>query len=674
MSLQEPASGLYGLRARRARLRRTLQALAGVSAMLLCGWAGHSLSEQRGLEMLRQESRHKLDLFAAAVQGSVRRLEHVPGTVQLNPDVLALLRHPQDGSLVQRVNAHLLRLNGHVGSQRVFVLDERGMVLASSDANLGPRSLVGADLTFRPYFLEALSGRVGRHFAIGAVDGEPGYFVSHPIHDGARVVGVATIKIGLGGLDDTWAMLGAPALVADSQRVVILSSEAGWRYTALTRLSDEQRVDIQLARLYGEEALPPFPVALPDSLLDDGPEQEGQIGLPGEVGRPAVPRKALALVRALDGMDWRVLVFVDLKTVRAQAFSHALLASLGAGCLWLLSVLVQQRRRILRHKLEARQILENANADLERQVARRTAALHQTNERLRSEVREREQAELHLRETQDELVHAGKMAVLGQLATSITHELSQPLGGIRTLSGNASEFLRRGELAVVAQNLDLVAQLADQMGHIVGPLKGYARKSAAHAQAVDLALAVRGALLLFEQRLRRAQVRLIHDDLPGTHQAWCDANRLQQVLVNLIGNALDAMADSPVRELRLCAGIGQRPGEAHSPSLEGWAWLRVEDSGPGLSEQQRQHLFEPFFTTKEVGSGLGLGLAISRDIVREFGGDLTADNRPEGGACFLIRMPCVAAAPTAEASEASEASETSATIPLPLHPSDPDAP
>ena len=117
MSLQEPASGLYGLRARRARLRRTLQALAGVSAMLLCGWAGHSLSEQRGLEMLRQESRHKLDLFAAAVQGSVRRLEHVPGTVQLNPDVLALLRHPQDGSLVQRVNAHLLRLNGHVGSQ-----------------------------------------------------------------------------------------------------------------------------------------------------------------------------------------------------------------------------------------------------------------------------------------------------------------------------------------------------------------------------------------------------------------------------------------------------------------------------------------------------------------------------------------------------------------------------
>lgn len=207
--------------------------------------------------MLRQESRHKLDLFAAAVQGSVRRLEHVPGTVQLNPDVLALLRHPQDGSLVQRVNAHLLRLNGHVGSQRVFVLDERGMVLASSDANLGPRSLVGADLTFRAYFLEALSG------GWAAISPSVRWTASRATSFRTP----STTAPGWWGwpqsrsawrLDDTWAMLGAPALVADSQRVVILLSEAGWRYTALTRLSDEQRVDIQLARLYGEEALPPF--------------------------------------------------------------------------------------------------------------------------------------------------------------------------------------------------------------------------------------------------------------------------------------------------------------------------------------------------------------------------------------------------------------------------------
>jgi two-component system C4-dicarboxylate transport sensor histidine kinase DctB len=643
MSTLDPASGLQGHRAGWVRLRRALQVAAGVLAMGLSAWAGHSLSEQRGLETLRRDSGHKLDLFAAAVQGAVRRLEHVPSTIQLNPDVLTLLRHPDQAAQVEQVNRFLLRLNGHVGSQRVFVLDERGTVRASSDAQTGSANLIGADLSFRPYFLEALSGRVGRHFAIGSRDGDPGYYVSHPIHDGARVVGVATIKIGLGAIEDTWPMLGAPALVADGQRVVILSSEPAWRFTALTPLSDEERVDIQLARLYGGRDIAAFPFRMPPRLFADAAEQEVRLALPGDAAAAQHARSMLAMARPLDGLDWRVLLFVDLKEVRAQALSHALLASLVAGCIWLLWLLVQQRRRILRHKLEARRMLEAANADLERQVARRTTALRSANDRLRSEVQEREQAERHLRETQAELVHAGKMAVLGQLATSITHELSQPLGGIRTLSGNAREFLRRGDLDVVAQNLDLVARLADQMGGIIDPLKGYARKSAPHAQPVDLALAVRGALLLFEQRLRKEQVRVIHPGQPGEVQAWCDANRLQQVLVNLIGNALDAMAEQPLRELHLIAGAGGLAPDGSS--LAEWVWLRVEDRGPGLSEAQRQRLFEPFFTTKAVGSGLGLGLAISRDIAREFGGDLDAGNRPEGGACFWIRMPAVPSPP-----------------------------
>ena len=647
MSLAVAASGLHGRQARRARLRRAAQVLAGLTAVLLSAWGGHRLSERHGLDALRQESRHKLDLFAAAAQGVLARLEPVPGTVQLNPDVLALLRHPADAALVQRVNGYLLRLNGHLGSQRVFVLDERGQVLAASDARAGARSLVGADLSFRPYFLDALAGRVGRHFAIGVRDSEPGYFVSHPIHDGARVVGVAAIKIGLGAIEETWPLLGAPALVADSQRVVILSSEPGWRYTALAPLGAEQRVDIELARLYAGQQVPPFPVTLPPALRDAGPSQEGRLALPRGGAQPgARPREVLALGRGIDGMDWRVLVFADLQGVQAQALSHSLLAGLAAGVVWLLLLLAQQRRRLLQQRLEARQLLEDANAELEREVVRRTAALRESNERLRDEVRERGQAEAHLRETQAELVHAAKMAVLGQLATSITHELAQPLGGIRTLAGNAREFLRRGNLEVAGQNLDLVARLADQMGGIIDPLKGYARKSAPHAQAVDLAQAVRGALFLFDQRLRKAQVQLIDETRPGELTGWCDANRLQQVLVNLVGNALDAVADAPLRRLRLAAGRGGQAPDGQA--LDGAVWVRVDDSGPGLTDAQRQRLFEPFFTTKAVGSGLGLGLAVSRDIVREFGGDISAGNLPEGGAWFLVRIPAEppAAAPT----------------------------
>lgn len=657
MSETPPASGLIGVRppqgrlARRARLLALAQGLAVLALMLASGWAGHAYSERRGQEALRQETRHKLDLFAAAVQGVVRRLEHVPGTIQLNPDVLALLRQPADAAVAARVQAYLQRLNAHVGSHRVAVLDERGTVLAASSAGGtagppgGPRGLLGADLSFSPFFLEALSGRVGRHFAIGVPEGEPGYFVSHPIHDGARVVGVAMIQIGLGAIEDTWSMLGAPALVADGQRVVILSSEPGWRYTALSPLSDEQRVDIELARLYGGRRIAPFPVALPPSLRAEGTDQEGLLTLPADLaagggGTVADPRRgtaALAMSRPLDGMDWRVLVFADYKPVRAQAWNQALLAGLAAGSAGLLWVLVLQRRRILRQKLEARRLLEEANADLERQVARRTAALSEANDRLQAEVREREQAEDHLRKTQAELVHAAKMAVLGQLSTSITHELAQPLGGIRTLSGNAAEFLRRGRVDAVAQNLEHVARLADQMGEIIQPLKGYARKSAPLAQAVDVAQALRSARFLFEPRLKREQVGVTDHTVPGAVTAWCDANRLQQVLVNLLANALDAMEGAPARALEVSAGDGPGPGAEAPPGR--WVWLQVADSGPGLSAAQLEHLFEPFFTTKAVGSGLGLGLAVSRDIVREFGGEILAFNRPEGGARFLVRMP-----------------------------------
>lgn len=648
MSTAEPLPVLQQPPARRARLLALLQGLAVLVLIGACGWAGHAWSERRGQEALRLETRHKLDLFAAAVQGVVRRLEHVPGTIQLNPDVLALLRQPADAAMAARVQAYLQRLNAHVGSHRVAVLDERGTVLAAGGtpgAGAAGRSLVGADLSFSPFFLEALSGRVGRHFAIGVPEGEPGYFVSHPIHDGARVVGVAMIQIGLGAIEDTWSMLGAPALVADGQRVVILSSEPAWRYTALAPLSDEQRVDIDLARLYGGRRIAPFPVVLPPSLRVEGTDQEGRLALPTAGEGPQRHTAVLAMSRPLDGMDWRVLVFADYKPVRNQAWTQAGLAVLAAGSAALLGVLVQQRRRILRQKLEARRLLEEANADLERQVARRTAALRETNDRLLDEVREREQAEDHLRKTQAELVHAAKMAVLGQLSTSITHELAQPLGGIRTLSGNAAEFLRRGRVDAVAQNLEHVARLADQMGEIIQPLKGYARKSAPVAQAVDLAQALRSARFLFEPRLKREQVTLSDLTAPGQVTAWCDANRLQQVLVNLVANGLDALEGQPAgarRELCFRAGAGEPPGRpAGTPAAAPgrWVWLQVDDSGPGLTPHQLEHLFEPFFTTKAVGSGLGLGLAVSRDIVREFGGEITAFNRPEGGASFLVRMP-----------------------------------
>ena len=631
--------------------QRGLGLLLALLWVAAAGGAGWALSLRQGTATLRQEAGHKLDLFASAVNGVVKRLEPVPATVQLNPQVLALLRAPQGSAENARhaeaVNHYLRRLNAHLGSLAVFVLDERGTVLASSRSGLIEQdddSHLGHDVAFRPYFLEALSGRVGRHFAVGVGHGEPGYFVSHPIRDGARVVGVAAIKISLAPIEQTWAMLGAPALLADTNQVVVLSSQAEWCYTALTEPSTEQRVDWQVSRLYEGHRIERFPLDVRLSIDEDSQVLEGM--LPSGGGMIVQPRAGsggpfgmLVLGRVLDGTDWRLMLFADLRSVRNQAALTGLLTALAAGFVALLGLLFNQRRRIVQQKLMAQQMLQEANAELEHKVARRTRALTEANTRLRKEVAEREQAEHTLRAAHNELVHAAKMAVLGQLATGITHELTQPLGAIRTLSGNASEFLRRGNPKAAESNLTIIARLADQMGGIIQPLKGFARKSEPKPQATDVGLAVSNALFLYNQRIRKEQVQLINTTQPGEVIAWCDPNRLEQVIINLIGNALDAMKDHPDPVLMLSAG---RDAEGADPTPLAPVWMAVQDSGAGFGAAEHARLFEPFFTTKEVGSGLGLGLAISRDIVRAFGGDIVAHSPATAGgtgACFTVRLP-----------------------------------
>jgi two-component system C4-dicarboxylate transport sensor histidine kinase DctB len=617
----------------RGALRTLAQAMLALVLVLLAGWLGFSASVQRGTESLRQEANHQLELFGAAAEGIIKRLEHAPATVQLNQDVLALLRQPQSAARVDSANLYLRRLNAHLGSLSVFVLNERGTVLASSDA-----TMAGEDQAFRPYFLEALSGRVGRHFAIDTRNQQPGYYVSHPIHDGARVAGVAAIKISLEAINEAWPSLGSPALLADSNQVVILSSEPGWRYTALAELSVSQRVDLQLSRLYGEQRLPRFPLKVDLRIDENSQVVEGLVphGPDADAGLPLPASRGLLVQgRTLNGMDWRLLMFSDLQPVRREAVMHSLLAALAAGTLLLLALIALQRRRLVRQKLQAQRWLQQANTELEHTVQRRTSALTEANLRLKREVAERQQAETTLRQAQDELVHAGKMAALGQLATGITHELTQPLGAIRTLSGNALEFMKRGKLDTVQSNLQILTRLADQMGGIIEPLKGFARKSKAQPVRCDVAVAINNALFLYDQRLRNEGVQLHKDCTPGAVQAWCDPNRLEQVLINLIGNALDAMREAGVAQRQLwVSACNEATDQAPDRVL-----IEVRDSGAGLAEDVRARLFEPFFTTKDAGVGLGLGLAISRDIVREAGGELEADNHPEGGACFKLRLP-----------------------------------
>ena len=614
-------------------------------ALVLMGSIGtvvYQRSYARGTASLKEASNTRLDLFASVVEARVRRLEPVPATMGLNPLVVRMLRHSTDATAREGANDYLARLNAHLGSEAVFVLDVRGFVQATSNLRNQDDSLIGNNVAYRPYYLESLAGRSSRHFAMGT-GGRAGYFAAHPIHDGPVVVGVAVIKIGLDALELAWDTLGTPALVTDANQVVILSAVPAWRYTAMAALTPDQRVDMQLSRIYGTDHLEPFPLVVPLSINAETQEIQGlwkaDATQTTAQGLSPSPAGYLVLGRSLDGMDWRVLTFTTLAPVQRRSMLDALGGSLVVAVLVFAALYVAQRRHNEREKLLAKRLLEQANTELEGKVALRTQELTDTNSLLRREITERKHTEENLRAAQDELVHAGKMAILGQLAASITHELTQPLGGIQTLAGNAAEFLRRDRADIALENLGHVDRLVGQMASIIEPLKNFSRKSTAQPTRVDAGQVVAQALFLFQLRLRHEQVTVVNDCPLGLWWVWCDANRLEQVLINLIGNALDAMRETPQKQLCI-------RGNANHQSNPAYLTLEVQDNGKGLSANDMEHLFQPFYTTKPSGAGLGLGLVICRDIATEFGGSLLADNTQPKGACFSLRIPLAPTSPS----------------------------
>jgi two-component system C4-dicarboxylate transport sensor histidine kinase DctB len=323
-----------------------------------------------------------------------------------------------------------------------------------------------------------------------------------------------------------------------------------------------------------------------------------------------------------------LLVLDDVAPVRASARYAAVTAALGMLVLLLLAMVLWQRQRAVQHKLASRAALQAAHDSLEFKVQQRTVELRSTVTLLGEEVEARKAIEADLRSTQSDLVHAGKMAALGQMSAGVVHELNQPLGAMRTLSDNACVLLEHERLDDVRGNLLRIVHLVDRLGRLTYQLKAFAHKANSPRVPVVLLQTIANAQFLVSQRLRDTGVELVVQVHPTGLTALAEEARLEQVVVNLLGNAIDAMAASPLRQLQVEAN-----------AAEGRCRIRVSDTGPGIRTDILARLFEPFITSKPAGTGLGLGLMISAHIVREFGGSLRAWNRDGAGASFEIELP-----------------------------------
>lgn len=614
-------------------LRPALAPLLAVGSLVLLTWASYAWVKQRQLDELHRTLDSRAELYAASIGGALNKYEFLPLAVAQSDAVAQLLEQPSADRVTQ-INAYLVDMNRRAGAFAVYVLDDKGTTLASSNWQ-DRSSYVGVNYGFRPYFKNAIAGGIGRFYGIGFSTFEAGYFISQPVQRDGRIIGIVAAKVNLDWIEQSWRTPGAgeQIWVKDANGVIILATTPAFKFKTLAPLSPAAKNDISAQRQFLQENLPILPHKVLRQFADGASVMTLERQQSGDT--PALSGSAdkadyLAVNRALGPLQWQITVLAELDQVNEAARNAAMAAALGWALLLLALMYARQRRRRIADKLNAQQTLARAYEQLEIKVEQRTADLVHANGRLQAEVAERERAEQTLRYAQAELVQSGKLAAIGQMAAGVTHELNQPLAALQTFSDNAKVFLARGRIDDALDNLSTISDLVKRLGYVTSQLKGFARRSDDARKPVSVRQAFAQTMLQIRTR-KHSQRLTLHESWPEDDIiVLCNAIGLEQVFTNLITNAMDAVPESEPVQIWFQV---RREGSL--------AVLHITDNGPGIPLASLDKIFDPFYTTKE--HGLGLGLSISAGILRAAGSALAVRNRSAqegGGAQFTITLSC----------------------------------
>jgi two-component system C4-dicarboxylate transport sensor histidine kinase DctB len=563
-------------------------------ALLLPGiaaWIVGSVVERRALSMLETQAVVDARLRQALFQSEVARFRLLPLALAGDRDLPAAL--VASGPARAALDRKLEGLAATTGAAAIYVLDRNGRAIAASNWRT-PRSFVGQDYAFRPYYRLAERDGAASQFGLGTISGKPGLYLSRRVdHDGVIVV-----KLEFDRIERQWQQADGITFVTDATGVIFVTSRADWRFWT-TR---------------------PLPPAVQERLRDDLKSGAGSLrplpfGLADEGRRvrlsPSSPPMVHAALPAADG--WRLHLLAPAAAqvrgaVRSAQFAagFAMLALIGVAS----AVAEGRRRRAMQAAATAARTVE-----LEAAVAARTGEL-------RREMDERVASEARAETLREGLRQANRLATLGQVTASVAHETAQPVAAIRTYAVNSERLLDRGDEGQVRANLQAIGRLADRIGTVTAELRGFARKGTGEIQPIALAEAVDGALLILKGRL--AGITLSIPPIPPDLQVMAGKVRLEQVLVNLLQNAAEALAGQRYATIALSI----RQAGAH-------LLVDIADNGPGIAPAVADRIFTPFVTSR--AAGLGLGLVIALDIMTDMEGSLEVVPS-DHGACFRLKL------------------------------------
>nr|WP_244493905.1 MULTISPECIES: sensor histidine kinase [Mesorhizobium] len=560
---------------------------------------------------LRDTALAALPLAAGTLTGEIEKQRLVPLVLARDDAVRGALRRA--GTMQEAaLNDKLKAIAGDASASAIYVIDTAGIAISASNAG-EPTSFVGIDYNFRHYFNEAMAKGSASQYGLGTISGRPGLYLSSRVDDNGKPLGVVVLKVELDGVEANWRSSGFLVFVTDERGVVLATSEPEWRFHALAPLSAQDAAAAHEQLQLADAAFEPLPMrrAAGDGLATI--EGSGK------------PRQFVEVVQGLPDAvpGWRLWLLTPADAALSSAANTARLTTLlGLLLTGLLAYVLTRRRRARRLRQEA---LARMNAELESRVSSRTAELTRSNSALAGEIAERESAEAKVRRLRDDLAQANRLSILGQIAAGVAHEINQPVAAIRTYAENAGRFLEGGKTEPATGNLTSIVSMTERIGAITSTLRTFARRPGVAASPLPVREAIDGALSLLSGRIRDSGVTIVKPRGNASPMVMASRIRLEQILVNLLQNALDAMKDQP--DPRIEIDLAERDDRV---------LISVRDNGPGLGPEAAGNLFMPFQTTKE--KGLGLGLVISQEIAQELGGTLRLDPDSAAGASFTIDL------------------------------------
>jgi len=591
-------------------------------------WFTHSWSAQVAYEQLGQKNMNEIFRFSAGLRAILQKYKPVPHQLSINPELSDFLGDKSNPEKIDKINRYLTTINDINLSSDIYILDAIGNTVAASnwDSDI---SFIGNNFSFRPYFKEAMQGKNARYYALGKTSKRRGYYFSSPISDDDDILGVVVLKISLTDIEENWVSPwesnNIELIVADSDGVIFISTQAEWRLKSLAEISPERLTVLKESKRYGD--LNPSPINITKHQRPPGSRQNNNAHnatLLTIENNPGQTVQYLSQSIDMPFAGWRIFGLSRVADVQKQV-QNALFVASSVYFLIVLIILFFSER------IRNEKSLEKARDSLELRVKKRTADLEQSNCRLIDEIDERRKTESALKQTQEELIQAAKMAVLGQISAGINHELNQPLTAIRSYAQNTQQFLQRGNIETANSNLTEIIALSDHMASIISQLKIFSSKRAESVSPVNVLTCLNDAIKIISVQIKRegVDIRIRSDNVQI--QVLGDLVRLEQVFVNLISNACQAMSHCSQKTIMI-----------HVSADTENVTIRFEDTGPGIADEHLKQIFEPFFTTKNISQGLGLGLSISKRIIEAMHGTMSATNSTGGGAVFSMTLPKVA--------------------------------